>query len=124
MNIDVLQNIKPEHIFNDPYPHIYIENALPDDVYAELEKEFPVELIKNNTDIKSIYIINNDIENYFIKNRLIQIMSYRCLIIIILTKLFHSQIFIDTTLMNDFTDTEKAFILYLQYINRVSLINV
>jgi|TARA_R110000803_G_scaffold36453_2_gene78236 hypothetical protein len=51
MNIDVLQNIKPEHIFNDPYPHIYIENALPDDVYAELEKEFPVELIKNNTEL-------------------------------------------------------------------------
>ena len=83
-----------------------------------------IKLIKKNTDIKSIYIINKDIENYFIKNRLIHIMSYRCLIIIILTKLFHSKIFIDTTLMNDFTDSEKSFILYLQYINRVSLINV
>jgi len=83
-----------------------------------------IKLIKKNTDIKSIYIINKDIENYFIKNRLIHIMSYRCLIIIILTKLFHSKIFIDTTLMNDFTDSEKSFILYLQYVKKVSLINV
>tara|TARA_B100000683_G_scaffold224811_1_gene223206 strand:- start:1419 stop:2186 length:768 start_codon:yes stop_codon:yes gene_type:complete len=39
MNLNVLQ--KGGVVVADPYPHIIIEDALPDNVYAELERTFP-----------------------------------------------------------------------------------
>lgn len=42
-NISVLQNLHT--VFNHPYPHICIEDALPDSVYDELEDTFPEELV-------------------------------------------------------------------------------
>lgn len=83
-----------------------------------------IKLIKKHTDIKYIYIINNDIENILRKNQSIKIISYRCLIIIILTKMFDLKIYIDYKLIEDFSIIEKSFILYLQYINKISLINI
>ena len=41
MNISVLQ--KKPVLMLDPYPHFVIENALPQDVYEQLEKEWPKE---------------------------------------------------------------------------------
>ena len=43
MNISVLQNFNK--VENYPFPHICIENALPEDIYNELEETFPEELI-------------------------------------------------------------------------------
>lgn len=45
MNIDILQNYKQSDYSSIPYPHIIIENALPDIVYDQLEREY--ELIIN-----------------------------------------------------------------------------
>ena len=39
MNLNLLQ--KKTTVIKDPYPHIVIEDALPWDVYEELEKTFP-----------------------------------------------------------------------------------
>ena len=39
MNLNVLQ--KGATVHTDPYPHIIIEDALPWDVYEELERSFP-----------------------------------------------------------------------------------
>ncbi len=41
MNLSVLQK-KPELIL-EPYPHFVIEDALPQDVYEQLDKEWPKE---------------------------------------------------------------------------------
>ena len=43
----VLDNFNPEtDYFNDPYPHVIIKNALPQDLYDSLAKNFPVEQMK------------------------------------------------------------------------------
>lgn len=39
--ISVLQKFQPEHFHMDPWPHIHIENALPDHMYDQLAKEYP-----------------------------------------------------------------------------------
>ena len=39
MNLNLLQ--KKTTVIKDPYPHIVIEDALPWDVYEELERTFP-----------------------------------------------------------------------------------
>ena len=41
MTISVLQ--KTPTLSIEPYPHIVIENALPEDVYNQLEKEWPTQ---------------------------------------------------------------------------------
>ena len=41
MTVSVLQ--KTPTLLMDPYPHVIIENALPEDVYARLEKEWPTQ---------------------------------------------------------------------------------
>ena len=47
--ITVLDKFNPEiHYFNRPYPHVVIENCLPDDLYKDLEKNFPHKKIKEN----------------------------------------------------------------------------
>lgn len=45
LNIDILQNYKQSNYSSTPYPHIVIENALPEVVYNQLEYEY--ELIIN-----------------------------------------------------------------------------
>ena len=48
----VLDNFDPtKHFFKDPYPHVIIENALPQDLYDKLANEFPVEQIKEHQPI-------------------------------------------------------------------------
>ena len=45
--ITVLDKFNPiKHYFKDPYPHVVIENALPQDLYDKLAKDFPVKAIK------------------------------------------------------------------------------
>ena len=45
----VLQNFKKEkHFFNDPYPHIIIENCLPLKTFEMLYENFPVQTVKDN----------------------------------------------------------------------------
>lgn len=39
MNLSILQNAK--HVYTTPYPHVVVENCLPDDLYDELEKTRP-----------------------------------------------------------------------------------
>ncbi len=45
-DISVIQNIA--EIGTDPYPHAWVEDALPESVYRELEKTLPVDLVKSN----------------------------------------------------------------------------
>jgi hypothetical protein len=47
MTISVLQNFKT--VFDHPYPHICIEDALPDVIYNELEDTFPEDLVCSTT---------------------------------------------------------------------------
>jgi len=45
----VLQNFKKEkHFFNEPYPHIVIENCLPLKTFEMLYENFPVQTVKDN----------------------------------------------------------------------------
>ena len=37
---------KDKHYFKEPYPHIVIENALPENYYKQLAKDFPTQQIK------------------------------------------------------------------------------
>ena len=41
MNLSVLQNFKETNFFLDPFPHIVIENALPEKLYNELSDTYP-----------------------------------------------------------------------------------
>ena len=45
--LSVLQNVKT--VFTHPYPHICIDEALPHDIYDELDATFPEELICSTT---------------------------------------------------------------------------
>ena len=38
-HLSCLQNVSK--VFEYPFPHVYVENALPEQVYDELEKNFP-----------------------------------------------------------------------------------
>ena len=40
-SFSVLQNARKSDVRLHPYPHVVIENCLPDDVYEELEKFYP-----------------------------------------------------------------------------------
>ena len=44
-NLSILQNFKSENFFYEPFPHLIINNALPDDLYDELENTIPNDLI-------------------------------------------------------------------------------
>ena len=44
-NLSVLQNVK--QVFNTPYPHVCVEDALPEHIYKELEETFPETLVTN-----------------------------------------------------------------------------
>lgn len=43
MNISVIQNVNS--LLHNPYPHVCIEDALPEKIYNELEETFPEELV-------------------------------------------------------------------------------
>ena len=53
-SISVLGKAKKSDVCLEPFPHIIVQDALPEDVYAELEANFPpegmlgVELGSNN----------------------------------------------------------------------------
>lgn len=40
-NLSILQRATAADLHRDPFPHVVIPNALPDDLYAELEASFP-----------------------------------------------------------------------------------
>ena len=42
-NLSVLQNIK--EVYTSPYPYVCVEEALPENIYKELEETFPEELV-------------------------------------------------------------------------------
>lgn len=46
--LSVLQNFKPIHFRMDPWPHVCIENALPNDLYARLAQEYPESALAGN----------------------------------------------------------------------------
>lgn len=43
----LLQNYKKENFFRDPFPHLIIENALPDNLYNDLNEKVPNNFIEN-----------------------------------------------------------------------------
>ena len=55
MNLSLLQNFKANNFFLDPFPHIVIENALPEKLYNELNDTYPTNKFKE--------IINNGLYN-------------------------------------------------------------
>jgi hypothetical protein len=46
-NLSVIQNIK--EVYTNPYPYVCVENALPENLYKELEETFPEELVTSTT---------------------------------------------------------------------------
>ena len=46
-NLSVLQNIKEVH--TSPYPYVCVEEALPENIYKELEESFPEELVTSTS---------------------------------------------------------------------------
>ena len=48
MNLNVLQNVTKLNVVMNPFPHVIIENALPQDIYNELDASFPEELLNSN----------------------------------------------------------------------------
>ena len=79
--ITVLDKFDPaKHYFEDPYPHVIIEDALPEDVYKKLYDSWPVQEIKDKLEIigghtfrymsndvlnKKIVPVSEDWENFF-----------------------------------------------------------
>jgi len=48
MGTNVLQSADASHVRMDPYPHVIIENALPESLYAELDSSFPESLLMSD----------------------------------------------------------------------------
>lgn len=48
-NLSVLQNFKSENFYLTPFPYIYIENALPQDLYDQLASEYPESILNGST---------------------------------------------------------------------------
>lgn len=48
-NLSVLQNFTPDCLHLEPYPYIVIENALPQDIYAQLSDEYPEAVLEGCT---------------------------------------------------------------------------
>ena len=46
-NLSVIQNIKEVHDY--PYPYVCVEDALPENLYKELEETFPEELVTSTS---------------------------------------------------------------------------
>ena len=46
MNLSLLQNFKEDNFSLDPFPHIVIENALPEKLYKELADTYPINKFK------------------------------------------------------------------------------
>jgi len=46
-NLSVIQNVK--EVFNTPYPYVCVEDALPENIYKELEETFPEELVTSTS---------------------------------------------------------------------------
>lgn len=49
MNLSILQKFKPENLYLEPFPYIYIENALPQDLYDQLAREYPESVLNGAT---------------------------------------------------------------------------
>lgn len=47
MNLNILQKATKKNVILDPYPHVLIENALPDHIYDMLDKTWPEELLSS-----------------------------------------------------------------------------
>lgn len=52
MSLNVLQNLKT--VYDKPYPHVVIENALPEKIYQELEQTFPIEKVTSVKPVENI----------------------------------------------------------------------
>ena len=59
-NLSLLQNFHESNFYTDPFPHVIIDNALPENIYTELEKSIPNDLI-SQSDIQ----LNNFRTNIF-----------------------------------------------------------
>jgi len=46
-NLSVIQNVKD--VYTNPYPYVCVEEALPENVYKELEETFPEELVTSTS---------------------------------------------------------------------------
>lgn len=49
MNLSLLQNFNKENFFLEPFPHIVIKNALPEDLYNELHNSYPINKFINES---------------------------------------------------------------------------
>ena len=50
MNLSLLQNFKENNFFLDPFPHIIIENALPEELYNKLSNTYPTNRFNNTNE--------------------------------------------------------------------------
>lgn len=52
MSLNVLQNIK--EVYEKPYPHVIIHNALPEKIFNELEQTYPIDLVTSIAPIENV----------------------------------------------------------------------
>ena len=60
MNLSLLQNFKENNFFLDPFPHIVIENALPEKLYNELSETYPTNKFNYTNQNNAILSINSE----------------------------------------------------------------
>ena len=46
-DLSLLQNFQESCFYNDPYPHLIIHKALPDEIYEKIKKSAPINMVKD-----------------------------------------------------------------------------
>jgi len=68
MDLDVLQNLS--QVYEEPYPHVVIHNALPENIYNELDATFPINAVQSIEAVEGIThkLNTHDIEQMKVPN--------------------------------------------------------
>ena len=83
-----------------------------------------LESINKYTDINNIYIISLSIIKKFLTLGYFKNINYRFIIINVLIINLEKILYLDSELIKDFTKEEKYYILYLQFKDKLKIINI
>ena len=66
MNCSLFQNFKKNHFIEKPFPHLVIENALPNEVCERLTENYPKKKFQEMNDFKlsAMFFANNFIYHF------------------------------------------------------------
>ena len=92
-------------------------------VFVDFNDNYKVnQLLKENTNIKYLYSINNKIFDYIKRIRYFKSFNFILLNIFICIILFNKTIYIDQILINQLSQKEKDIVLYLSNINKINIV--